>query len=155
MTVCSRPEGRHLPDDATDHLLHDSIQDCQTCPGGRYTAEEGFHGVRCRANTFITDDEDVEKHDNERDCVPCLVGQHSDPGARICRMCAAAGKYSIDHRHKHDQVEECPAGRFQPSAGSTSARRARLDTFSARKAFRTAYLACLVWPGPPWVSRSV
>ena len=110
------------PDPATDVALHDALEDCGTCPAGKYADEAGSSACRaCPANTFITDNgQDEQKHDSDRDCIACLPGQFSSSGAQICGTCAA-GKMTVTNASSNvTTCEDCPVGSFQPNAGNTA-----------------------------------
>ena len=123
--------GLYIDDEALDHLNHDNINDCkscpigrefstittcQVCPGGYYQAEPTTDGKKCSScspGRFIADDSDDESyHDAEKDCLQCSTGKHSPDGALFCDNCPT-GYRNGDLL----QCIPCKSGRYQPSAG--------------------------------------
>ena len=90
------PIGKFIEDHEQKQSLHDSIDDCTTCPKGyevkdvtqcqvcKYSTfqnESNVAGVKCSTcpeNTYITDDRSKGfNHEREEDCVSCSVGKYT------------------------------------------------------------------------------
>ena len=110
------PGGRFNDDDTKDASLHDTNDDCQTCPTGWWGAssiecsvcDNGKVGIDAATGT----DKDRDSID---DCISCKPGQVSSDPTQICTDCEP-GFYS--NSAASVICSECVAGTYNPNVGS-------------------------------------
>jgi hypothetical protein len=103
--VC--PTGSFLADDTSDAAKHDSVDDCDICPAGRY--------------------HELAEHDSLEDCTVCASGRYADGliATGTCFACPAGTELADDGHDapRHDSVEKCAncvPGKFSQAPASQS-----------------------------------
>jgi len=84
--------------------LHDSVEKCVICPGGKFQKVSGQPDCNmCENNTYTTAD--------GKGCMLCQPGQY-EVASSGCQVCAGGRYQNISGQKK---CRECPGGRHRPS----------------------------------------
>lgn len=120
-TSCSNcPVGRYLSDDGVDASKHDSQDDCEACPPGRFGDEVGASACKlCAEGKYSSEPESIF-------CVSAEPGYFVSGSGSSVHLPCPAGRYSVGEAGFCDA---CPPGTYQSRSGQTTCSLARPGYF--------------------------
>ncbi|GMH98401.1 hypothetical protein TrVE_jg8801 [Triparma verrucosa] len=111
--------GKHLQDQGTTITLHDSEDDCTSCPAGKYSAAAAPSCTNCPKGTYLADNgSDPTLHNDASDCTSCPAGKYSEQvGGTSCTDCGQGKYIETTGSISETQCDTCPLGKHNDVEG--------------------------------------